>query len=128
MVLMVVLQIFYLTMVAWSAYTVWIKGIVIASIVCAGTIIIVGVLDILKNIKLQERKKQLCIMLFFILSIGAMVLISSATIRVELRWMYAPYTAVIALLIYTAQLETDRKKSIVKDNIINNIFCRYDIF
>ena len=52
----------YLTMVAWSAYTVWIKGIVIASIVCAGTIIIVGVLDILKNIKLQERKKQLCIM------------------------------------------------------------------
>lgn len=48
-------------------------------------------------------------MLFFILSIGAMVLISSATIRVELRWMYAPYTAVIALLIYTAQLETDRK-------------------
>lgn len=108
----------YLTMVAWSAYTVWIKGIVIASIVCAGTIIIVGVLDILKNIKLQERKKQLCIMLFFILSIGAMVLISSATIRVELRWMYAPYTAVIALLIYTAQLETDRKKSIVKDTLL----------
>ena len=108
----------YLTMVAWSAYTVWIKGIVIASIVCAGTIIIVGVLDILKNIKLQERKKQLCIMLFFILSIGAMVLISSATIRVELRWMYAPYTAVIALLIYTAQLETDRKKSIVKDILL----------
>ena len=48
----------YLTMVAWSAYTVWIKGIVIASIVCAGTIIIVGVLDILKKYKTSRKKNN----------------------------------------------------------------------
>lgn len=56
--------------------------------------------------KKAERKRIWAKVGMFVLSVGALLFISSVTIRVELRWMYFPYMAAVFLLIYLSQIKS----------------------
>lgn len=123
----------YLSMIEWAGYSVLAKISVVISTVAAIIIVVMGICDILKNKDDLKKKKELSIVGLFVLSAGAMILISSVTIRVELRWMYAPYVAAIALLIYMICIEANRKSINLKKilfviyvlgMVVFNVFCR----
>lgn len=122
----------YLSMIVWPEYSIEMKIIVIISILMIFAIIAVSIYEAIKMEK-ADRKKMLSIMGMFIMSIGAMIFISSVTIRVELRWMYVPYMMMVFLLVYLTFLRTDKFFSLLKkiclglyliSMLIFNIYCR----
>lgn len=122
----------YLSMVGWSGYSTNIKIVVICSIMMIFLMTAIGIFDIIKMEKI-DRKKHLSILGMFILSIFAMIFISSVTIRVELRWMYAPYMAMVFILVYLFRIKANKLFKLLKClcfytyvilMVVFSIYCR----
>ena len=97
----------WLTMIDWNSYSEKAKFTIIASIIMIVIIVLISAIEIIR-MKKDERKRSLSKVGLFVLSVGALVCVSSITIRVELRWMYFPYVAAVFLLIYLTSIKSNR--------------------
>ena len=88
----------YLNMISWENYTPLIKGVVCLSNISIVIIVIMYIVGLFIEEK-EDRIKHIKFIVLYVLSIGALLLISSVTIRVELRWMYFPYVVMVFMLL-----------------------------
>lgn len=88
----------YLSGINWNDTAVWVHGLVYGAI---GAIILMTLCFLVTVIRhKEERIPALCNIVLFICFIGACIVSSSVTIRVEMRWVYVSYTAAIIFLSY----------------------------
>ena len=98
----------YLSMISYSMYTWKAKWTVWISIAMLIGIVILSWYNIIGMSK-EDRRKTIIIVATAILCVGALLFISAVTIRVELRWMYAPYMIMVMTFIYLLNLATSKK-------------------
>lgn len=96
----------YLSMVSYAGYSKLMKILIWISIVMVAIIVVSALYNLIMN---KERKNNILFISCLVLTIGALLFISSSTIRVELRWMYAPYMVAIVLLIYLVMEKSNVK-------------------
>ncbi|WP_157256756.1 hypothetical protein [Paenibacillus sp. Soil750] len=78
--------------------TIW-TSILISTIILLTMILYV--VHILKQKETSNKTRELLICLLVVLTVGALVFISSITIRLEFRWLYAPYAAFLIFIAYS---------------------------
>ena len=122
----------YLSMISWYQYSWKAKIVVLVSILMIAILVILSIIDISKSDK-EDKRKNCSVIVMFLLVISAVIFVSSITIRVELRWMYYPYMAMVFLLIYLAHIKRDLRNFRIKQfcffmymicTIAFNIYCR----
>ncbi|MBQ9936536.1 MAG: hypothetical protein IJO70_11875 [Lachnospiraceae bacterium] len=91
----------YLNMISWNQYTEGIKRIVYISNISILILVVAFIIGFIREDK-ESKANHIKSIIVFILSIGALLIISSVTIRVELRWMYFPYTVMVIMISYMA--------------------------
>lgn len=89
----------YLSLVSWNNTPGYMKWVVKVTIIVTIILFITAVWESLHKEKKIQRTFWTNIVLFAS-SIGVMTIISSSTIRVEMRWMYFPYVVLLLLLVY----------------------------
>lgn len=93
----------YLCMISWGEYPQIMKCLIIVSIVIVVLLAMNIVYHCLKSDK-ENRIKILLSAAIFVLSICAIAVISSTTIRVELRWVYVSFIIMLMLLMYSVKV------------------------
>lgn len=96
----------YLSMVSYSGYARFVKILVGVSDLMIALIVSIAIYNILTH---EEKRKKLTLVFLMALAIAALLAIASVTIRVELRWIYAPYMIAVLLLVYLVGLQSNRK-------------------
>lgn len=116
----------YLNGIPWNETALWVRILVYASM----AVILVMVIRFLITVAAhkEERIPALCNSVLFICFIGACIVSSSVTIRVEMRWIYVSYTAAVLYLGYMHGVITrhgDQVKTPQKTMAYGLVFAAY---
>lgn len=88
----------HLNGIRWEDTAIWVRGLVYAAIGMILVLVVYFLITVIRHKK--DRIPALCNSILFICFIGACIVSSSVTIRVEMRWVYVSFTAAVLYLAY----------------------------
>lgn len=118
----------HLNGIPWQDASVWIHGLVYGTLAFVLAMVICFLVTAIRN--KEDRFPALATSILFICFIGACIVSSSVTIRVEMRWVYISYTAALLFLAYMYGViinHVDVTKAIQKFVPYGAIFAGYVI-